>query len=110
DDARDARRGAGAAARAARGRSHRPLVIAARPQELARHSGGSRPRFALLPLATPARRGERPRHSAVYGLGSLVSRFIAVLLLPVYTRYLSPADYGLIDTLIPLSGALSVLL
>jgi O-antigen/teichoic acid export membrane protein len=56
------------------------------------------------------RLGELARHSAVYGLGSLVSRFIAVLLLPVYTRYLSPADYGLIETLIALSAILTVLL
>src|SRR5215211_2300358 len=53
---------------------------------------------------------ELGRHSAVYGFGSLVSRFIAVLLLPVYTRYLSPADYGLIETLIALSAILTVLL
>jgi O-antigen/teichoic acid export membrane protein len=53
---------------------------------------------------------ELARHSAVYGLGSLVSRFVAVLLLPVYTRYLSPADYGLIETLIALSAVLTVLL
>jgi O-antigen/teichoic acid export membrane protein len=53
---------------------------------------------------------ELARHSAVYGLGSLVSRFIAVLLLPVYTRYLSPADYGLIETLVALSAVLAVLL
>jgi O-antigen/teichoic acid export membrane protein len=56
------------------------------------------------------RLGELARHSAVYGLGSLVSRFIAVLLLPIYTRYLSPADYGLIETLIALSAILTVLL
>jgi O-antigen/teichoic acid export membrane protein len=53
---------------------------------------------------------ELARHSAVYGFGSLVSRFIAVLLLPVYTRFLSPADYGLIETLIALSAVLTVLL
>jgi O-antigen/teichoic acid export membrane protein len=53
---------------------------------------------------------ELARHSAVYGFGSLVSRFIAVLLLPVYTRFLSPADYGLIETLIALSAILTVLL
>jgi O-antigen/teichoic acid export membrane protein len=57
-----------------------------------------------------ARMKELARHSAIYGLGSLVSRFIAVLLLPVYTRYLSPADYGLIETLIALSAILTVLL
>ncbi|HEY8192418.1 MAG TPA: oligosaccharide flippase family protein [Gaiellaceae bacterium] len=56
------------------------------------------------------RLGELARHSAIYGVGSLVSRFIAVLLLPVYTRYLSPADYGLIETLIALSAILTVLL
>ena len=56
------------------------------------------------------RLGELARHSAIYGLGSLVSRFIAVLLLPVYTRYLTPADYGLIETLIALSAILTVLL
>ena len=56
------------------------------------------------------RLGELARHSAVYGFGSLVSRFIAVLLLPVYTRFLSPADYGLIETLIALSAVLTVLL
>jgi O-antigen/teichoic acid export membrane protein len=53
---------------------------------------------------------ELARHSAVYGLGSLVSRFIAVLLLPLYTRYLTPADYGLIETLVALSAVLTVLL
>ena len=34
------------------------------------------------------------RHSAIYGLGGLVSRILAVLLLPLYTRYLDPADFG----------------
>ena len=53
---------------------------------------------------------ELARHSAVYGVGSLVSRFIAVLLLPVYTRFLTPADYGLIETLIALSAILTVIL
>jgi O-antigen/teichoic acid export membrane protein len=57
-----------------------------------------------------ARIKELARHSAIYGVGSLVSRFIAVLLLPVYTRYLTPADYGLIETLIALTAILTVLL
>jgi O-antigen/teichoic acid export membrane protein len=49
------------------------------------------------------------RHSAIYGLGSIVSRVLAVLLLPLYTRYLSPSDYGLIETLIALSAVLTAL-
>jgi O-antigen/teichoic acid export membrane protein len=49
------------------------------------------------------------RHSAVYGLGSIVARILGVLLLPLYTRYLSPSDYGLIETLVALSAVLTAL-
>jgi O-antigen/teichoic acid export membrane protein len=49
------------------------------------------------------------RHSAIYGLGSIVARVVAVLLLPLYTRYLSPGDYGLIETLVALSAVLTAL-
>src|ERR671927_1502483 len=49
------------------------------------------------------------RHSAIYGLGSIVARILAVLLLPLYTRYLSPSDYGLIETLVALSAVLAAL-
>src|SRR5712691_4683482 len=49
------------------------------------------------------------RHSAIYGLGGIVSRILAVLLLPLYTRYLSPSDYGLIETLVALSAVLTAL-
>src|SRR2546425_6669242 len=50
------------------------------------------------------------RHSLVYGLGGLVSRILAVLLLPLYTRYLSKADYGAIETLIALTTVLVIVL
>ena len=49
------------------------------------------------------------RHSAIYGLGSIVARMLGVLLLPLYTRYLSPSDYGLIETLVALSAVLTAL-
>src|SRR5439155_16919950 len=49
------------------------------------------------------------RHSAIYGLGSIVARIIGVLLLSLYTRYLSPRDYGLIETLVALSAVLTAL-
>src|SRR5918994_7552178 len=49
------------------------------------------------------------RHSAIYGFGSIVARVVAVLLLPLYTRYLSPSDYGLIETLVALSAVLTAL-
>ena len=50
------------------------------------------------------------RHSAIYGLGGLVSRILAVLLLPLYTRYLSPSDYGKVETLIALTTVIGIVL
>src|SRR5918994_1820838 len=34
--------------------------------------------------------------SAVYGLGSVLVRGLAFVLIPLYTRYLSPAEYGIV--------------
>jgi O-antigen/teichoic acid export membrane protein len=39
------------------------------------------------------------RSLAAYQIADLVSKFIAVLLLPVYTRYISPAGYGVVELL-----------
>ena len=50
------------------------------------------------------------KHSVVYGLGGLVSRILAVLLLPLYTRYLSPSDYGKVETLIALTTVVGIAL
>ena len=54
--------------------------------------------------------GRLAKHSAIYGLGGLVSRILAVLLLPLYTRYLTPSDYGAIETLVALSAVLVTIL
>ena len=50
------------------------------------------------------------KHSAVYGLGGIVSRVIAVFLLPIYTRYLDPDDFGAVGVLIALSAVLVTIL
>jgi O-antigen/teichoic acid export membrane protein len=50
------------------------------------------------------------KHSAIYGLGGLVSRIVAIFLLPLYTRYLSPSDYGVVETMIALTAVLSIVL
>jgi O-antigen/teichoic acid export membrane protein len=50
------------------------------------------------------------RHSAIYGIGGLVSRVIAVILLPLYTRYLTPSDYGKIETLLALTTVMGLML
>jgi O-antigen/teichoic acid export membrane protein len=61
-----------------------------------------------MPLAAQLRR--LAKHSAIYGLGGIVSRILAVLLLPLYTRYLSTADYGKIETLVAGTTVLVILL
>jgi O-antigen/teichoic acid export membrane protein len=50
------------------------------------------------------------KHSAIYGLGGLVSRILAVLLLPLYTSYLEPQDYGRVETLVALTAVLVTIL
>ena len=42
---------------------------------------------------------ELTRHSAIYGIGGLMSRFLAVIMLPLYTSYVSAGDYGRIELL-----------
>ena len=50
------------------------------------------------------------KHSVIYGLGGLVSRILAVILLPLYTRYLSPSDYGKVETLVALTTVVGIAL
>jgi O-antigen/teichoic acid export membrane protein len=35
------------------------------------------------------------RNTAIYGLGQVLLRMVSLLLLPLYTSYLTPADYGI---------------
>ena len=79
---------------------------------------GSRSRQGRRPLHRDLRLGARVmlqrlkellRHSAIYGVGSIIARVLGVLLLPLYTRYLSPSDYGLIETLVALAAVLTAL-
>jgi O-antigen/teichoic acid export membrane protein len=50
------------------------------------------------------------KHSVIYGLGGLIQRIVAVLLLPVYTRFLNPSDYGAIEVLVALTAVIFALL
>jgi O-antigen/teichoic acid export membrane protein len=38
-------------------------------------------------------------HSGIYFAGNVMMRAVSFLMLPIYTRYLSPADYGIIELL-----------
>lgn len=37
------------------------------------------------------------KNSSIYGLGTVLPQIIGLLLLPIYTSYLNPEDYGLVD-------------
>jgi O-antigen/teichoic acid export membrane protein len=50
------------------------------------------------------------RHSAIYGLGGLVSRILATLLLPLYTHYLPPGSYGRVELVTAATAVLSIVL
>jgi len=54
--------------------------------------------------------GRLAKHSAVYGMGAVVSRLIGVLLLPIVTRYLPRSAFGAVDTLIALTVVLVIVL
>lgn len=46
-------------------------------------------------------------HSMIYGVGNIASKVIGFLMIPVYTRFLTPADYGtieLIDLVLAVAG------
>jgi O-antigen/teichoic acid export membrane protein len=48
--------------------------------------------------------------SAIYGLGGVVSRLIAVFLIPVYTVYLGRVGFGKIETIVALTSVLVIVL
>jgi O-antigen/teichoic acid export membrane protein len=50
------------------------------------------------------------RHSAIYGLGGILSRLMAVFLLPLYTSYLGTEGFGKIETVTALSTVLVIVL
>lgn len=45
------------------------------------------------------------KDSAIYTLGNILTRGLAIFMLPIYTRLLSPSDYGVID-MISIIGSL----
>jgi O-antigen/teichoic acid export membrane protein len=49
------------------------------------------------------------RNSLLYGVGDLLQKFLSVLLIPIYTRYLEPSDYGILALLSILTLVVSTL-
>ncbi len=49
-------------------------------------------------------------HSAIYWFAIMISKMIGFLLIPLYTRYLEPADYGVLEMLVLTVDVLSLVL
>ncbi len=69
----------------------------------------TRPRTAPPPKASALRLELKrlARGSLIYGVGSVLQRFLTLLLLPLFTRVLTPEDYGVIAIIGLLSVALT---
>jgi len=50
------------------------------------------------------------KNTIIYGIGSVSTRLISIITLPLLTKYLSPADYGVIGILTMLSAFLNALM
>jgi len=48
------------------------------------------------------------QNASLYTLGNLIPKAVSLILLPIYTRYLSPEDYGIVTSMEVLSGVLLV--
>ena len=57
--------------------------------------------------APPGEVGRFFRHSTVYALGSALNRVGAFLLLPIYTQFLTVADYGVLELYYAISAVVS---
>lgn len=43
--------------------------------------------------------GRLVKHAGIYGVGVVLSKSVGFLLIPLYTRFLTPADYGVLELL-----------
>jgi O-antigen/teichoic acid export membrane protein len=50
------------------------------------------------------------KHSFIYGIGSVLLKAVGFLMLPLYTRYLTPTDYGILELLDLTMSVLGMLL
>ena len=48
------------------------------------------------------------KNSAIYTIATVLTRGIAIFLVPIYTRYLTPAEYGIIDYFMILASIINL--
>ena len=61
-------------------------------------------------LTLKSRLKQLGKDSIVYGVGGVLARGMGLVLLPLYTRFFAPADYGVIETLNVINSFLGALL
>lgn len=49
--------------------------------------------------AAPSTAGKFVKHSTIYAIGNVSRQLVGFLMLPLYTQYLTPADYGVVGLL-----------
>lgn len=54
--------------------------------------------------------GQFGRHWAIYSAGAALTRLLGFLLIPLYTRYLLPADYGELEIVVAAASLLGIVL
>lgn len=50
-------------------------------------------------MTKPATPGKLVKHSTIYAIGTISRQLVSFLMLPVYTHYMTPADYGVVGLL-----------
>ena len=50
------------------------------------------------------------RHSTTYAVSNFLSRIVSFVMIPVYTRFLSPYDYGVLELITVTINVLSIVL
>jgi O-antigen/teichoic acid export membrane protein len=71
-----------------------------RPDELRERVPHGYPLLSSGPgsaLTNAFRIGQVGRHGLVYAAGVVLNRAVSLVMLPIYTRYLTPADYGVLQ-------------
>ncbi|PJA27338.1 MAG: hypothetical protein CO189_07460, partial [candidate division Zixibacteria bacterium CG_4_9_14_3_um_filter_46_8] len=49
-------------------------------------------------------------HSSIYIFGMLISKAVGFIMIPIYTHYLTPADYGVLELLTMTSDVIAMLI
>ena len=64
------------------------------PSHIEPTAGGKK---SASPERAPFQMRRIGRHTLVYGMGKMAAKSVSFVMLPIYTRFLTPADYGVIQ-------------